>query len=153
MRGFFLWPLQVSLLCRLSHPNILAFHSWYETNNHLWLIMEYCTGGDLLGVLRQDKALPEQSVRAFAVDMVAGLQYLHSRGILFCDLKPSNVLLNEYGVLKLCDLGLARHIATDRAVLQQQAATKRGTPYYMAPELFLRDGLHSFASDVRLCAQ
>jgi serine/threonine-protein kinase ULK4 len=112
--------------------------------------MEYCTGGDLLGVLRQDKAIPEASVRAFAIDIIAGMQYLHSNGILFCDLKPSNVLLNEFGVLKLCDLGLARPIAADRAALQQQAATKRGTPYYMAPELFHRDGLHSFASDVRL---
>jgi serine/threonine-protein kinase ULK4 len=50
-------------------------------------------------------------VRKFAFELVEGLSYLHSNGILFCDLKPSNVLLNEYGVLKLADFGLSKKLS------------------------------------------
>ena len=72
-------------------------------------------------------------------------EHLHHSGILYCDLKPSNVLIDEYGVLKLCDFGLARSIPTDQDEVQ---ATKRGTPCYMAPELFTDDGVYSCASDL-----
>ena len=54
--------------------------------------------------------LPENVVRCFAKDLILGLQYLHSCGIVYCDLKPSNILLNEFGDLKLSDFGMARKI-------------------------------------------
>ena len=50
-------------------------------------------------------------MRKFAFELVEGLSYLHSNGILFCDLKPSNVLLNEYGVLKFADFGLSKKLS------------------------------------------
>ena len=134
---------EVKVIYRLKHPNILRFYNWYETTNHLWLILEYCTGGDLLHVLTQDRALPERCVKVLGVDLLAGLQHLHHSGVLYCDLKPSNVLIDEYGVLKLCDFGLARDIPTDAGDAQK---TKRGTPCYMAPELFTDDGVYSCAS-------
>lgn len=59
----------------------------YETTNHLWLILEYCVGGDLMSLLRQDVALPETSVHDFARDMVVALQYLHASSIIYCDIK------------------------------------------------------------------
>ena len=79
--------------------------------------MEYCTGGDLLTLLRQDKLLPEESILSMSIDIITSLQYIHSKGFLYCDMKPSNLLLNEYGVLKICDLGLARQIPVDKAML------------------------------------
>ena len=136
---------EVKIIYRLKHANILRFHNWYETRNHLWLILEYCTGGDLLHVLTQDRQLPESTVKVLGVDLLSGLQHLHHSGILYCDLKPSNVLIDEYGVLKLCDFGLARSIPTNEDDVQ---ATKRGTPCYMAPELFTDDGVYSCASDL-----
>ena len=54
--------------------------------------------------------LPEPSVRLFSYDLLCGLHYLHVNGVLYCDLKPSNVLIDEYGVLKLSDFGLARSV-------------------------------------------
>jgi serine/threonine-protein kinase ULK4 len=68
-------------------------------------------------------------------DLVNGLMYLHSCGIIYSDLKPSNILLNEYGELKLSDFGMARKLV-DLIALETEKESKKGTPYYMAPELF-----------------
>lgn len=133
----------------LDHKNILKFFAWYETTNHLWLILEYCVGGDLLSLLRTDVRLPEASVHDFARDLVVALQYLHSNSIVYCDLKPSNILLDENGRLKLGGFGLSRRLSdinkTPYTTLPQ---AKRGTPCYMAPELFSGDATHSTASDL-----
>lgn len=83
----------------------------YETTNHLWLILEYCVGGDLMSLLRQDVRLPESSVHDFARDLVTALQFLHSKEIIYCDLKPSNILLDENGRMKLGGFGLSRRLA------------------------------------------
>lgn len=92
------------------HPNILKFHNWYETRNHFWIILEYCSGGDLYGLIEQDQKLPEDTVKKLTYELLEGLSYLHSLGIIFGDLKPSNVMMNEYSNLKLCDFGLAKRI-------------------------------------------
>ena len=135
---------EVRILSRIKHPNCLHFFNWYETRNHIWLVLEYCTGGDLLRVLKDDRHLPSSALKVLGVDLLSGLHYLHSHGILYCDLKPSNVLIDEYGVLKLCDFGLARKIPRSTG----NKARKRGTPCYMAPELFTEDGVYSIASDL-----
>ena len=143
------------------HPNIVKFHNWYETRNHYWIIFEYCVGGTLLQLLKNDEKLPEDSVKKFAYEILEGLSYLHSQGIIFGDLKPQNILLNEYQKLKLCDFGLSKKVAElglgiknsaeDRASahLQANQPTKsgRGTPAYMAPELLHDSGVYSYQSD------
>jgi len=75
------------MLHNISHFNILKFYNWYETRNHLWIIFEYCCGGDLMHLLEQDKKIPEKTIKLFGKDLVEGLYYLHSKGILYCDLK------------------------------------------------------------------
>ncbi|KAI3522353.1 hypothetical protein L1887_00068 [Cichorium endivia] len=140
---------EVRILHSLDNSNVLKFYAWYETSAHLWLILEYCVGGDLRTLLEQDSKLPEDSVHDLARDLVRGLRYLHSKGIIYCDLKPSNILLDENGRTKLCDFGLSRKLSdiskTPSSLLPQ---AKRGTPCYMAPELFHDGGVHSYASDL-----
>lgn len=67
-----------------------------------------------------------------------GLYFLHSNGIIYADLKPSNVLINEYGTLKLCDFGLAKKIVDllNNREGENNQGPSTGTPFYMAPELF-----------------
>ncbi|KAL4477046.1 hypothetical protein ABPG72_015359 [Tetrahymena utriculariae] len=140
---------EVKIFNLLDHVNILKFYNWNETKNHLWAIFEYSSGGNLLSLIEQDKKLTEPQIKIFAKDLIQGLLYLHSKGIIYCDLKPSNILLNEYGTLKYCDFGLARQIVdliqTDEDVKE---GSKKGTPYYMAPELFQDDGVYSYQSDL-----
>ena len=83
----------------------------YETTKHLWLVLEYCVGGDLVSLLRADIRLPEASIHDFGRDMANALQFLHSRGTIYCDLKPSNILLDENGRIKLSGFGLSRRIS------------------------------------------
>lgn len=134
---------EVRILENLSHENIVKFEAFHKTRNHLWIVLEYCTGGDILSLIDQDKQLPEHVIQNFGLDIMDGLFYLHSKGIIYADLKPSNILFNEYGVLKLCDFGLARLISD-----LQVEENKKGTPYYMAPELFEEGGVYSFYSDL-----
>jgi serine/threonine-protein kinase ULK4 len=102
--------VQVRIFHNLKNRHILKFYNWYETRNHLWIIFEYCAGGDLLQLIEQDKILPESTIQKFGRDLAQGLYYLHANGVLYCDLKPSNVLINEYSTLKLCDFGLSRKL-------------------------------------------
>ena len=134
---------EVRILESLSHENIVQFHAFHKTRNHLWIVLEYCPGGDILSLIDQDKQLPEPVIREFGLHIMDGLFYLHSKGIIYADLKPSNILFNEYGVLKLCDFGLAKLI-----IDSQSEENKKGTPYYMAPELFEEGGVYSFYSDL-----
>lgn len=94
----------------LSHPNVIKFYEHIESKNHMWEVTEYCPGGDLLKLVEQDKSLPENIVRGFLTDILKGLQYCHSRGVIVCDLKPASILINEYGCAKIGDFGSARNL-------------------------------------------
>lgn len=67
---------EVKILNMLDHPNVLKFYNWYETTNSFWIIIEYCSGGDLMNLLQQDQSLPEETVHLFGLDLVNGLQYV-----------------------------------------------------------------------------
>lgn len=54
---------EVAVLHKLSHPNILRFVSWYESRNHLWMIVEFCAGGDLRAALNSDGRIPEHVIK------------------------------------------------------------------------------------------
>ncbi|EGW04111.1 Serine/threonine-protein kinase ULK4 [Cricetulus griseus] len=94
----------VRLTHDIKHKNIVAFHEWYETSNHLWMVVELCTET----VIAQDQNLPEDVVREFGVDLVTGLHHLHRLGILFCDLTPGKILLEGPGTLKFSNFCLAK---------------------------------------------
>ncbi|NXG44590.1 ULK4 kinase, partial [Psilopogon haemacephalus] len=98
----------VRLTQGIRHENIVEFHGWYETSNHLWLIMELCTGGSLESVIAQDVHLPEDVVREFGVALVNGLYHIHKLGIIFCELTPGKILLEGSGTLKFSNFCLAK---------------------------------------------
>jgi serine/threonine-protein kinase ULK4 len=136
---------EVKIMHSLDNDHILKFYNWYETRNHLWIIFEYCPGGSLNTLIEADKKLPEDVVIDFGFNIVEALFYLHSNGIIYCDLKPHTILFTEYGVLKLSDFGLAKRIV--ELIQVEDNTEKKGSPFYMAPELFQEDGVPSFYSD------
>ncbi len=112
----------------------------YETSNHLWLILEYCVGGDLLSLLRQDVRLPETSIHDIGRDLLVSLQYLHASSVIFCDLKPSNILLDENGRIKLGGFGFSLKLADINKNLLQQTLVRMplGAPPLPLPRRFPR---------------
>ncbi|CAL8095512.1 unnamed protein product [Calicophoron daubneyi] len=142
----------------LKHKNVLQFLEWYETSNHLWLVMELCTGGSLEQVIKEDGSLPEAVVGKFGADITRGLQYVHSRGVLFNDMKPSRFLLDGNGTVKLFDFSLAHleNESLDEVLMRFNDEDELGqngnvcelhpTSAYTAPEV-LKDGTMTMASD------
>jgi serine/threonine protein kinase len=74
------------------------------------------------------------------------IQYIHNEGMIHCDIRPANFLVDEYGILKLADFKFTRKIPTEP--IGNAEMNTRGTPTYMAPELFAPNGVHSFQSDL-----
>ena len=143
----------VRLTHELSHDNIVTFYEWYETTNHIWMIMELCTGQSLSTMLEQDGCFPETTVRSFGLDIASGLHYLHGLGILYCDLRCSKLILDGYGKVKLSNFSLAK--VEDEPDLNKfgddingsDEESRRPSPMYMAPEV-LQSHPYSVSSDL-----
>ncbi|XP_030791175.1 serine/threonine-protein kinase ULK4 isoform X6 [Rhinopithecus roxellana] len=156
----------VRLTHEIKHKNIVTFHEWYETSNHLWLVVELCTGGSLKTVIAQDENLPEDVVREFGIDLITGLYHLHKLGILFCDISPGKILLEGPGTLKFSNFCLAKVegenleeffalVAAEEGggdsgenVLKKSMKSRvKGSPIYTAPEV-VRGADFSISSDL-----
>ncbi|KAM9488268.1 serine/threonine-protein kinase ULK4 [Clarias gariepinus] len=98
----------VRLTHDMKHDNVVSFHEWYETSNHLWLVVELCTGGSLQALISQDECLSDDIVREFAIDLLKGLKYIHDSGIVFSDVSPAKILLDGLGALKYSNFCLAK---------------------------------------------
>ena len=134
---------EIEIMKKLDHPNIvkmisaiyfadddLANDESAETETRLFVVLEYCGGGDFKHFIR-GKRMSEKHACNFMNQLKSGLQYLHSKGIIHRDLKPHNILLSsDHKQLKIADFGFARVIDSEAL-----AATMCGSPLYMAPEV------------------
>jgi tRNA A-37 threonylcarbamoyl transferase component Bud32 len=134
---------EVRTLTRLKHRNIVAYRSFAVTDNG-WaiVVIEYVSGGTLASITGSFGALPEAVVVRYMFDVLRGLAFLHSQGILHRDIKPQNVLVGLDGTCKLGDFGTA-HSPADG---EQESGVVRGSPLYMAPEQ--ARGQAEMASDI-----
>ncbi|EAY06918.1 CAMK family protein kinase [Trichomonas vaginalis G3] len=87
----------------LHHENIVQFYNWYQVENSIFLVLEYCPGGSLSDILERDVRLPESVIRIFASDVAAALLYLHKNGVYFTNFDTRNFILDENGIVKLSD--------------------------------------------------
>ena len=105
--------------------------------------MDFINGGELFMLLRKHRSFAESDARIWAAEILLALEYLHSMGIVYRDIKPENVLLDKGGHIKLTDFGLARE-AADQTTAKEVA----GSPYYMAPEVLLMQVCRGFGRAV-----
>jgi len=102
------------ILATANHPFIVTLYYSFQTKNKLYLIMDYCAGGEFFRVLQRQpgKRLTESQVRFYGAEVLLALEYLHMMGFIYRDLKPENLLLNEIGHVMLTDFDLSKQAAT-----------------------------------------
>ena len=120
---------EISLMRIFDHPHLLKLLDVYETDERLYLVLEYAANGELFDYLVQLGSLSAQLALKFFRQIVYGLDFLHTHGICHRDLKPENILLDEFDNVKIGDFGFARWMRTN------VAETSCGSPHYAAPEV------------------
>ncbi|XP_055328505.1 serine/threonine-protein kinase TAO1-like [Paramacrobiotus metropolitanus] len=120
---------EVKFLRIVKHPNTIEYKACFIKEHTAWLVMEYCLGSaaDIIEVHK--KPLREDEIAAICQGSLLGLAYLHSLGKIHRDIKAGNVLLTDYGGVKLADFGSASFACPANSFV--------GTPYWMAPEVIL----------------
>lgn len=135
--------LEVQALKTLLHQHICRLYQVIETESHYFMVIEYCSGGELFDHIVEKNKLSETESRKFFRQIVSAVAYLHSLGYAHRDLKPENVLLDKEENLKLIDFGLC---AKPKNGIDSHLQTSCGSPTYAAPELILGKKILRFRS-------
>jgi serine/threonine protein kinase len=135
---------EANALKKLAHPNIVPFYGLYQTFDFAFLLERFIDGPSMKDILHQrhGKPLPVSEALAYLKALCAALGYAHANGVVHCDVKPGNVLVDTGGHIYLTDFGIARHAESTTATFGPA-----GTPAYMAPEQISGEAVSS-ATDV-----
>jgi carbon catabolite-derepressing protein kinase len=134
---------EIRLLEMIHHPHIVEVVDIIYADNLIFVVMEFCSGGELFQYLVDHGRIRETDCRRLFSAIVSAVSYLHSRGIAHRDLKPENILLSDGLVPKIADLGLC-HLVTNDSLM----TTPCGSVQYAAPEVLSGKGYDGRASDV-----
>jgi len=126
-----------------SNPFIVRLHFAFETERRLYLVQEFCCGGELFRRMEFERLMLEKDAIFYLSEIVIALEYLHSKAIVYRDLKTENVMLDKEGHVKLIDFGLSKMGMFDETLTN----TFCGTVEYMAPEVILRSGGYGKPAD------
>ncbi|KAI8147959.1 camp-dependent protein kinase 9 [Fennellomyces sp. T-0311] len=132
-----LWEKQI--LASVRFPFIVDLFCTFQDDTNLYMLLEYVVGGELFSHLRRAGRFTNDMTRFYASEIVLAIEYLHSKDIIYRDLKPENLLIDHQGHIRLTDFGFAKKIA-------DRTWTLCGTPEYLAPEIIQSKG-HGKAAD------
>ncbi|XP_015200423.1 serine/threonine-protein kinase Nek1 isoform X2 [Lepisosteus oculatus] len=124
---------EVAVLANMKHPNIVQYRESFEETGCLYIVMDYCEGGDLFKRINAQKGVlfSEDQIMDWFVQICLALKHVHDRKILHRDIKSQNIFLTKDGTIQLGDFGIARVLNST----VELARTCIGTPYYLSPEI------------------
>ena len=130
----------------VRHPRIVSLYDVFEIDSDSFAtVLECCDGTDLDTILKEQSLLPERSARAMLLQILSGMRYLSSssadgtrQGIIHYDLKPGNILFDEFGDAKITDFGLSKIVDTESSENSMELTSQgAGTYWYLPPECFI----------------
>ncbi|CAO3694173.1 unnamed protein product [Rhizopus stolonifer] len=121
------------ILESVAYPFLVNLWGTFQDDANLYMVMDYVPGGELFSVLRKSKRFPDHVAKFYATEVTLALEYLHSKNIIYRDLKPENLLLDASGHIKITDFGFAKYVP-------DITWTLCGTPDYLAPEVIQSKG-------------
>jgi len=130
--------MEMEILQRVDHPNIIKLHEMIEAENKLYFVMELVTGGELFDRIVEKGSYSEEDAKVLVRKIVGAIEYLHKQDIAHRDLKPENLLvksIEDDTEVKIADFGLSKIIDKDKMM-----QTACGTPGYVAPEVLNAEG-------------
>ena len=153
----YLLESEITILRKMDHPNIINFYETYQDSKYLYIVMEYCSGGDLMDKLLQKTHLEEREVSKIMFKLFSAINYVHKKKIVHRDLKLENVLFSDKTAdsdLKVIDFGLSAIVKAKFSFFsndkneenRQDLNMKVGTPLYVAPEVL--KGNYSYECDI-----
>lgn len=129
-----------TVMLTLYSPFFVRLYSTFQDERYLFMVMEYVPGGELFSYMKEIIKFSVKHARFYISEILVALDTLHGLGIVYRDLKPENVLLDEQGHIKLADFGFSKRL------YQTTTWTLCGTPEYLAPEIVMNTG-HGFEVD------
>ncbi|KAF7356156.1 Protein kinase domain-containing protein [Mycena venus] len=126
---------ELSVMEQLHHPNIVEYYGIEVHRDKIYVFEELCQGGSLATLLERGRIEDESLIQTYTMQMLDGLAYLHSRGIVHRDVKPDHILLDHRGMIKFVDFGATKILAESQQTMQGTQNSLTGTPMYMSPEV------------------
>eukprot|EP00331_Platyophrya_macrostoma_P008449 CAMPEP_0176431400 /NCGR_PEP_ID=MMETSP0127-20121128/14795_1 /TAXON_ID=938130 /ORGANISM="Platyophrya macrostoma, Strain WH" /LENGTH=538 /DNA_ID=CAMNT_0017813411 /DNA_START=70 /DNA_END=1686 /DNA_ORIENTATION=- len=136
---------EIKIMYSLQHDHIIKLYNHFEDDEHIYLVIEYASGGQLWQKLHtmEGKRFPEKMVAQYIKDLATVLEFLHGRGIIHRDIKPENILLDKSGRVKLADFGWSNFLKPDVV-----RTTFCGTLDYLPPEMLTSTHAHDQMVDI-----
>jgi protein kinase X len=125
------------ILETIHHPFIVELKGTFQTESHVFMLLDYACGGELFSLLRREGRFANDVGLFFASEIVLAFEYLHGKDIAYRDLKPENLLVDKDGHCRITDFGFAK-------VVKDKTFTLCGTPEYLAPEIIQSKGHNKF---------
>lgn len=127
---------EANIMKQTDHPFVLMMHYSFQTPDNLYMVLDYCPGGDLAHHLNKVQLFDEKVAKFFIAEVVLAIEYIHSLNVIYRDMKPENILVDGDGHIKLADFGLAKEGIQDKMT----AKSFCGSPAYLAPEMLFNKG-------------